>query len=217
MLAPVLLWYGHAIKVKNYKILMMSNELPQQKTKSERPQINPRSSEDSTHSPKAPSKAAATTSRSEFSLLQSLLEALQPAIAHVNEQAEFHRALEGASQFDARILWDVRVIRGVSTPVAHLKGSSHLPGAFSDKMRHNAAAALQQEIIDKVAMPMTGRIMEEEERMAREAKLTLAETRPPAPTASTQVDLENIQQMAIAAAAQEASERKAATATGGAS
>jgi hypothetical protein len=83
--------------------------------------------------------------------LGDLLKMLQPLV-------EFHREVEDAGGDDLRIFWDVRVIRGASDICMTSSGSSSLPGALSDKLRPNAASAIQQEVVDKIAIPLVGKM-----------------------------------------------------------
>ena len=78
---------------------------------------------------------------------------------------DFHEAIEGTTENDMRIWWDVRVIRGRNTPFTQSTGTSYLPGLLSDKLRQHAIATIQQEINDKIAAPIGSAFMEETERV----------------------------------------------------
>lgn len=76
---------------------------------------------------------------------------------------EFHAALEDAKQDDLRIYWDVRLVRGKDTPFASVTGTSTLPGALTAKMKSNSPTMIQQEVMDKIALPLTAVFMNEGE------------------------------------------------------
>ena len=78
---------------------------------------------------------------------------------------DFHEAVEGTTENDMRIWWDVRVIRGRNTPFTQSTGTSYLPGLLSDKLKQHAIANIQQEINDKIAAPIGSAFMEETERV----------------------------------------------------
>ena len=77
---------------------------------------------------------------------------------------EFHEAAEEASEHDVRMYWDFRVVRGSNTHFAHFNGVSTFPGLLAPKMLPLAPGMIQQEIIDKIAMPLTAQLMTEAEK-----------------------------------------------------
>jgi hypothetical protein len=96
-------------------------------------------------------KLSKKSSTPDASALSDLLRMLQPLV-------EFHKEVEDAGGDDLRIFWDVRVIRGASDICMTSSGSSSLPGALSVKLRPNAATAIQQEVVEKIAIPLVGKM-----------------------------------------------------------
>lgn len=96
-------------------------------------------------------------------VLERMSEELDERRQEMKSLQDFTKSLEGAKQDDLRIYWDVRVIRGADTPFCSLQGSSSLPGALSSKMKAHAPSMAQQEVMDKIAQPLTAVLMEESE------------------------------------------------------
>lgn len=97
--------------------------------------------------------------------LQHLLAALTPLI-------EFYKGSDELTMDDVRINWDVRAIRGKDTAFAHLNGSSSLHNILAQNMLMNAPERIQQEITDKIVLPMVSVIQGEANRMALEIVAT---------------------------------------------
>jgi hypothetical protein len=75
-------------------------------------------------------------------------------------------------------------------------GSSSLPGALSEKLRPNAASAIQQEVVDKIAIPLVGKMQALVESgaldtAARTRKGVTAIEAPRTPAAGELVDIAN--------------------------
>ena len=86
---------------------------------------------------------------------------------------QFHQKVGSAGKDDLRIYWDVRVVRGEDTPFMSTSGSSTLPGCLAEKQQANASAVIQQEVVDKIAVPLVGRIqsfVEDESSLALEVR-----------------------------------------------
>jgi len=84
---------------------------------------------------------------------------------------------------DIRVFWDVRIVRGRDEHFAATTGSSSLPGALSSKLKANAPAMIQQEIVDKVAAPLVAAMQNEAERQNKERMLLLEQSEDKTPTA----------------------------------
>jgi len=95
-------------------------------------------------------------------------ETLQQALAVLAPLIEFHTADEEMTMDDIKIRWEVRTIRGSSTPFAHLKGSSTLHKILAPNMLINAPERIEQEITDKILLPMVAIFQGEAQRMALE-------------------------------------------------
>jgi hypothetical protein len=96
-------------------------------------------------------------------VLKGLAEELADRRREMKSLQDFSVALAGAKQDDLRIYWDVRVVRGEDTPYHHVQGTSTLPGMLSAKMKAHAPSMLQQEVMDKIAQPLTAVFMQEGE------------------------------------------------------
>lgn len=94
-------------------------------------------------------KKSPKSSTPEADALGSLLHMLQPLM-------DFHKTVEGANDNDLRMYWDVRVIRGANETFMTSVGSSSLPGALSEKLRGNASSLIQQEVYEKISVPLVG-------------------------------------------------------------
>jgi hypothetical protein len=81
---------------------------------------------------------------------------------------DFHKAAEELTMDDVRIHWDVRAIRGSNTAFAHLKGSVTLHQLLSTQMLPDSPHRVEQEMIEKIVIPMVGIVQEESNRMALE-------------------------------------------------
>lgn len=89
------------------------------------------------------------------------MELLQP-------QIDFHKAVEEATMDDLRIYWDVRVVRGQDSAFAHVKGTSTLGALLAPNRKALAPSMIQEEIIEKISMPLTATLQTEVERLTRE-------------------------------------------------
>ncbi len=96
-------------------------------------------------------KKSPTNSTPDAPALGDLLHILQPLIA-------FHKEVEDASSNDLRIYWDVRVVRGASETFMTSNGSSSLPDALGAKSLPTASSMIQQEVLDKIATPLVGKM-----------------------------------------------------------
>jgi hypothetical protein len=85
------------------------------------------------------------------SALSGLLRAMGPII-------EFHKAVEDADDNDLRMFWDIRILRGSGETFITSTGSSSFPDALGPKQRANAAIAIQQEVHEKIAVPLVGKM-----------------------------------------------------------
>lgn len=94
-------------------------------------------------------------------MLQELHTILTPLL-------NFHKAAEELTMDDVRIHWEVRAIRGKDTAFAHLKGSGTLHKILAPNMLMNAPERIEQEITDKIVLPMVAIVQGEANRMALE-------------------------------------------------
>jgi hypothetical protein len=85
-------------------------------------------------------------------------DALQQALGLLDPVIDFHKPVEGATEDDLRIYWDVRVVRGQGSPFAHVTGSSSLPRALASNMKALAPAVVQAELLEKVSRPLTAKL-----------------------------------------------------------
>jgi hypothetical protein len=107
-----------------------------------------------------------TTSSTDSAALAQVMALLGPLV-------DFHKKVGAAGPEDLRIYWDVRVIRGEDEPFMSTSGNSTLPGCLSEKQQANASTIIQQEVHDKIAVPLVGRIqkfVEEENAMTLELR-----------------------------------------------
>jgi hypothetical protein len=126
-------------------------------------------------------KKSRTSSTPSESAVGGLLEAFGPLL-------EFHKAVVDASDNDLRMYWDVRILRGSGETFITSSGSSSFPDALGPKQRANAAITIQQEVHDKIAVPLVGKMQAAVETGAlegatntRKAKM-LSNTAPPKPS-----------------------------------
>jgi hypothetical protein len=83
------------------------------------------------------------------------VDALQQAIGLLDPLLDFLKPVEGATEDDLRIFWDVRVVRGKGSAFAHVTGSSSLPMALASNTKALAPAVVQAELLEKVSRPLT--------------------------------------------------------------
>lgn len=98
-----------------------------------------------------------------MALLERTAALLERREAALEPLEEFHRAVETAIDEDVRVYWDVRVVYGRDKPLKGVQGSSTMPGLLTEKMLPNAPSMIQQEIVDKIAIPLTAVFMREGE------------------------------------------------------
>ena len=84
--------------------------------------------------------------------MAAVLKLLAPLI-------EFHTATEDSDE-DIRIFWDVRVIRGASAQLAHVSGSSSMPGLLGVKLMAESTSMIISEIDQKVARPLAAKFQD---------------------------------------------------------
>ena len=109
---------------------------------------------------KAAKKRSASKKDSTDNVDKAKDEILQVALTELKDLAEFHKVVKEAEANDLRIYWDVRVLKGENELFAQTKGQSSLPSALGPKMRSKAATMLQQEVIEKIAQPLSATCME---------------------------------------------------------
>lgn len=101
--------------------------------------------------------------RMAMGLLQKAIDLLNRKDKALEPVEKFHEAVEGAEDDDVRIYWDVHLVRGKNKPLRRVQGSSTLPSLLTDKLLPNAPSMIQQEIVEKVALPLTALFMQEGE------------------------------------------------------
>lgn len=84
----------------------------------------------------------------------------------------FHESLEEAGEDDLRMYWDVRLVKGKSTPYDSAKGSTSFPAALAAKMRTRSIETIQNEIIQKIALPITAKLIEDDKPTERHLLLS---------------------------------------------
>jgi len=94
---------------------------------------------------------------------------LQRAIDMFRPLAAFHQGIDDADDGDVRLFWDVTVIRGKDTTIAHLTGSSTFHRMFAYNMSALAPGRLQEELHSKLVMPLTSAVQELVEKQTFEA------------------------------------------------
>jgi hypothetical protein len=92
-------------------------------------------------------------------VLLKTAEELEERREEMKSLTDFTAALKTAKEDDLRLYWDVRLIKGESTPYSSVQGSSSIPGALTDKMLAHAPVMIQQEVMDKIAQPLTSVFM----------------------------------------------------------
>jgi hypothetical protein len=96
-------------------------------------------------------------------------EVMNKALTLLEPLIEFHKADETMTMDDIKIRWEVRAIRGSSsTPFTHLKGESTFHKMLAPSMIMNAPERAEQEITDKIVLPMVAIFQDEAQRMALE-------------------------------------------------
>lgn len=149
----------------------MSNNHPPKK-KSTTKKTEPALKTDSTQKPEkksATSDTADSITSADIKTIKAIAGLLAPTI-------KFHEASEDASQDDLRMYWDVRIVRGSAEHFAQTTGSSTFPGALSKKLKANAPAMIQQEVVDKIANPLVAKMQEEGERQNAARMLAMQES-----------------------------------------
>jgi hypothetical protein len=112
------------------------------------------------------------------------VDALQQALGLLEPVIEFHKPVESATEDDLRIYWDVRVVRGKGETFTHSQGSSSLPRALASNMKALAPALIQQEILEKISMPLTAKLQTVAEQLTMDGLAARnGESRPDAGTA----------------------------------
>lgn len=101
-----------------------------------------------------------TKATSDSQQTQQILE----AVTLLKPLADFHKAVESAGENDLRMLWDVRIVRGKDTAFCHVKGASSLPAMLANNMRANAPSQIQEEVSEKIMMPLVSAMQAEVER-----------------------------------------------------
>lgn len=118
------------------------------------------------HQPQA--AAASSNKKNTQTDLDTSMETLQQVLTVLTPLIKFHEAAEELTMDDVRVYWDVRAIRGSNTAFAHLKGSSTLHKLLAPEMLSNTTERVEQEITDKIVIPMVGIFQIEANRMALE-------------------------------------------------
>ncbi len=115
-------------------------------------------------------QAATTPSQTKDTNIDALksMEAIQQMVDRLKPLIEFHKADEEMTKDDVRICWDVRTIRGKDTAFAHLQGNSTLHQALAPLMIEDALYKVEQEITDKIIVPMVGAFQDFVNRVALE-------------------------------------------------
>jgi hypothetical protein len=101
------------------------------------------------------------------------------ALALLEPLLEFHKAVEEAAEDDVRIFWDIRIVRGQDQPFAGVAGSSTLPRFLAPKMIALAPGAIQQEISEKITIPLMTTFRSQMEMQTPEGLKERADQRPP--------------------------------------
>ena len=84
-------------------------------------------------------------------VLAGLIGQLQPLLDNAKLSNEFHRTVSDAKKSDARLFWDVRLIRGEEELISVSKGISYIPDLLARHMHVDAPSLLHNEIIEKIA------------------------------------------------------------------
>lgn len=87
-------------------------------------------------------------------VLAGLIGQLQPLLDNAKLSNEFHQTVSDAKKSDARLFWDVRLIRGEEELISVSKGISYIPDLLARHMHVDAPSLLQNEIIEKIARPL---------------------------------------------------------------
>ena len=100
-------------------------------------------------------------------------EKLEQALADLAPVLEFHKSLidflkshEGMTMDDVRMCWNVRVMRGADKLFAHSKGTSPLVGILAENRMIDATSTVENEILNKITLPIVGAIQAEVNRFA---------------------------------------------------
>ncbi|MEO5917265.1 MAG: hypothetical protein ABIS50_23745 [Luteolibacter sp.] len=82
-------------------------------------------------------------------MMQELMKQLQPVV-------DLQKAMQLLREDDLLLTWDVRIVQGDNKPLAHIQGTSSMPRALSPNMIAHLASKIDQEITDKIAIPLVG-------------------------------------------------------------
>lgn len=93
--------------------------------------------------------------------LEELFRKLDPWV-------KFNENLVEAEPDDGVLYWDAKLLRGKDTIFAYSTGSSTLPGIFAQHGLAKAPRQIEQEILDKIILPLAGKMQFEVNRIALE-------------------------------------------------
>ena len=83
---------------------------------------------------------------------------------------EFHDDVDEDSdgEDDVRFLWEVRIVRGKNKKFGRVSGSSTMPGLLADSQLHLIVDRVSEEMISKIAGPVSGKFQDLANRKALE-------------------------------------------------
>ena len=126
---------------------------------------NPKNKDTKSNKAKA-SQPGKATQREEAE--STTAQQLQDVLKQLEPLNEFHRASQNASKDDLRMYWDVRVVRGDDTPFCHVQGTTSLPLMLAYNMVATAPGKIQEEVTDKIMLPLVARMQQEAEKQTFE-------------------------------------------------
>jgi len=92
-------------------------------------------------------------------VLSSADPALEAVLRLFSPLLKFHEPTQDKDE-DVSIFWDVRILRGADTKMAHVTGSSTMTGLLSVKMMPESSTIITDEILLKVAQPLAAKFQE---------------------------------------------------------
>lgn len=125
-----------------------TNSQKSQKSQKSQPlEQSPTSSTGSeTNAPEVPSDPV-------LALVEEMRKLMEPVAA-------FQRDSEHASEEDVRFMWEVKIIKGKSTLFGHITGTSTMSGLLSEHKLHMATELVSNEMIAKIADPVTSKFQQ---------------------------------------------------------
>lgn len=112
-------------------------------------------------------------------VLKAAMALIERRNVALDELEKFHETVESAGDDDLRVLWDVRLVRGKNEPLHRVQGSSSMPGLLGPKMIAGAIQAIQGEVAEKIAIPLTALFMVRGDEVTLQTRTSAGALPPP--------------------------------------